>query len=276
MVFTPAPTQVATKPAAPVAGVAALPKAVLDLIAASNAGNVATALAAFADHAVVKTPFGLWVGKPQIAEWLKAATAIPIPTGYQVNGDTVIMTGTVSIGRLKHIGVDPVAFRTEYLIEAGKIRFLGVQFVLTSAQQAQVKQAAPQAVPPAPIPQAYIATIDAATSNNFLAALAAFADNAVVRTPTGLWIGTPQIALWLKASTGSHFTPVSYTLNGDTVLVTGTVSMTQFKQMGLDPVAFRAEFVFEGRKIRFFAPMILLTPEQRAKVAAASAPTPKP
>lgn len=63
MMSAPAPTQTATKPAAPVAGMAAVPKAVLDLMAASNAGDVATALAAFADHAVVKTPFGLWVGK---------------------------------------------------------------------------------------------------------------------------------------------------------------------------------------------------------------------
>lgn len=204
------------------------------------------------------------------------ATAMPVPTGYQVNGDMVIMTGTMSIGRLRHIGVDPVVFRTEYLLEAGKLKFLGVQFALTSAQQAQVKQASPQAVPPAPVPQAYIDTIGAATSANFAAALAAFADNAVVRTSAGLWVGTPQITAWLKASTDSRFTPVGYTLNGDTVIVTGSVSVAQVKQIGVDRVAFRAEFVFEAGKIRFFEPTLILTPEQQAQVAAAAAALRKP
>src|SRR5207253_5104660 len=72
----PVPAQAAIKPAA---GLADVPKADLDAMDAFNSTNIATELAAFADNAVVKTPVGLWVGKPQIAEWLKGSTGSPLP-----------------------------------------------------------------------------------------------------------------------------------------------------------------------------------------------------
>ena len=111
----PSPTQAAAKPAAPAAGLADVPKAYM---AAANSGNFDAALAFYADNAVVRNPLGLFNGKQQIGDWLKVdvQTTRSNPGGYQVTGNTVVVTGTVSLDRFMKMGVDPVAFRSDYII----------------------------------------------------------------------------------------------------------------------------------------------------------------
>ena len=269
----PSPTQAAAKPAAPAAGLADVPKA---YIAAANSGSLDAALAFYADNAVVRNPLGLFIGKQQIGDWLKAdvQTTRANPGGYQVNGNTVVVTGTVSLDRFMKMGVDPVAFRSDYIIEDGKIKFFSPTTLLTPEQQEKVMKASPPPAAPAAgladVPKAYIA---AANSGSLDAALAFYADSAVVRNPLGLFVGKQQIGDWLKADVQTtRSNPGGYQVNGNTVVVTGTVSLDRFMKMGIDPVAFRSDYIIEDGKIKFFSPTILLTPEQQAKVAAASAP----
>jgi ketosteroid isomerase-like protein len=172
------------------------------------------------------------------------------------------------------MGVDPVAFRSDFIIEDGKIKFFSPTVLLTPEQQEKVmKASSPPAAPAAgltDVPRAYMA---AANSGNLDAALAFYADNAVVRNPLGLFIGKQQIGDWLKTDVQTtRSSPGGYQVNGNTVVVTGTVSLDRFMKMGVDPVAFRSDYIIEDGKIRFFSPTVLLTPEQQAKVAAASAP----
>ncbi len=269
----PSPTQAATKPAAPATGLADVPKAYM---AAANSGNFDAALAFYADNAVVRNPLGLFNGKQQIGDWLKVdvQTTRSNPAGYQVNGNTVVVTGTVSLDRFMKMGVDPVAFRSDFIIEDGKIKFFSPTVLLTPEQQEKVMKAAPPPAAPvaglADVPKAYIA---AANSGNFDAALAFYADNAAVRNPLGLFVGKQQIGDWLKADVQTtRANPAGYQVNGNTVVVTGTVSLDRFMKMGVDPVVFRSDYIIENGKIKFFSPTVLLTPEQQAKVAAASAP----
>ncbi len=148
---------------------------------------------------------------------------------------------------------------------------------MTPAQQDKVKAAAPAqpvAVDLAAIPKAYIA---AANSGDFDKALAFYADDAVVRNPLGLFVGKQQIGEWLKVDVKTtRANPIGYQIvGGNTVMVTGTVSLDRFVKVGIDSVAFRSEYLIENGKIKFFSPTVLLTPEQQARVAAAAtAPTP--
>jgi ketosteroid isomerase-like protein len=271
----PSPTPAAAKPAAPAAGVADVPIAYM---AAANSGSLDAALAFYADNAVVRNPLGLFIGKQQIGDWLKVdvQTTRANPGGYQVSGNTVVVTGTVSLDRFMKMGVDPVAFRSDYVIEDGKIKFFSPTTLLTPEQQEKVMKASPP--PPAPaagltdVPKAYIA---AANSGNLDTALAFYADNAVVRNPLGLFIGKQQIGDWLKIDVQTtRSNPGGYQVNGNAVVVTGTVSLDRFMKMGVDPVAFRSDYIIEDGKIKFFSPTVLLTPEQQAKIAAAAAKTP--
>ena len=121
------------------------------------------------------------------------------------------------------------------------------------------------------MPKAYIAAVN---SGNFDAALAFYTDNAVVKNPLELFVGKQQIGDWLKADARTTCSrPAGYQVNGNTMVVTGTVSLDRFMKIGVDPVAFRAEYLVGEGKIRSFSPTVLLTPEQQAKVAAVAAAT---
>lgn len=49
----------------------------------------------------------------------------------------------------------------------------------------------------------------------------------------------------------------------------GMVSLERFRRIGVDPIAYRAQFVVENGKIRFFYPTLQFTPEQLEKIQAA-------
>jgi len=109
-------------------------------IAAVNSGNFDAALAFYTDNAPVKNPLGLFVGKQQIGEWLKAdvRTTRSSPTGFQITGNTVVVTATASLDRFVKMGIDSVVGRSEYIVEDGKIKFFSPTVLLTPEQQAKV------------------------------------------------------------------------------------------------------------------------------------------
>lgn len=243
-------------------------------IATVNTGDFDKALAFYSDDAIVKNPLGLFVGKEQIAGWLKndVQTTRATPKDYQATGNMVVVTGMVSLARFKQVGIDPVAFRSVYVVADGKLKFFAPTVQLTPEQQAQAKAKIPPAPAPAIDPvgvvKQYIAT---ANTGDFDKTLAFYADNAIVQNPLGLFVGKEQIAGWLKNDVQTtRATPQQFIANGNQVTNMGTVSLARFKQIGIDPVAYRSEYVVAGDKILYFSPTVLLTPEQQAKVQAAA------
>lgn len=120
-------------------------------VEAANSGDFDKAYAFFADDsgAFVMNGALLLTNKQQIADlWLTedVKTTRATPKDWQVNGNLVISTGTVSLDRFKKIGVDPVEYRSQYVVESGKIRFFYPTLQFTPEQLTKV-QAAQQAQP---------------------------------------------------------------------------------------------------------------------------------
>lgn len=267
----PAPVQAALDPIA----------VAMQYVEILNAGDFDKAFAFYADDAIANTPIGVFIGKAQIAKWLESdiKTTHPNPREWKMQGALVVNTGTVSLERFTKAGIASVEYRTEYLVDKnGKIRFFGPVVTLTPEQQQKMREAqagAPQ--PPAPnvnpidVAKAYV---EAANTGDFDKAYSFFADDsgAFVANGTLLLSGKSKIADWLKTDVETtRATPKDWQANGNLVITTGMVSLDRFKKLGIEQVEYRAQYVVENGKIRFFYPTLLLTPEQAAKVQAAQA-----
>lgn len=254
-------------------------------VATANTGDFDATFAFYADNAVVRNPLGLFVGKEQIGTWLRQDVqgTRAMPRDYQANGNTVINTGTVSLARFKALGIEQVEYRSEYLIEGGKIRFFSPTVLLTPEQQAQVSVGSPAPAPPAVDPIEVVRNyINTANTGNFDATFAFYADGAVVKNPLGLFVGKEEIGAWLRQDVqGTRAAPNEFQVvnGGTTVINTGMVSLARFKALGIDQVAYRSDYLIEGDKIKYFSPTVLLTPEQQERVRAgapSAAPAPAP
>ncbi len=108
---------------------------------AVNAHDVEAALALFADDAVVKTPFNVYVGRDQIRRFLQGAVAQNVqdePFGSpRVAGDTVNWAGKVSYDEWRKLGVAPLETLTEAVVQGGKIRTLSAEFTPEAAERLQ-------------------------------------------------------------------------------------------------------------------------------------------
>lgn len=245
-----------------------------------NAGNLDRALAFYADDAIVHTPVGLFIGRAQIARWLASenqSTRVS-PRDWKMQGALVVSTGTVLLERFVKAGVGAVEFRSEYLVDkSGKIRFFGPVLTLTPEQQQKMREAQAGA-PPAPAPsvnpiEVVKAYHETANTGDFEKTFAFFADDsgAFVMNGTLLLSGKKQIAdLWLREDVKTtRVMPREYQANGNLVISMGMVSLERFRRIGVDPIAYRAQFVVENGKIRFFYPTLQFTPEQLEKIQAA-------
>ncbi len=114
-------------------------------VEAANSGDFDKALSFYADSSAALVVNGtlLLSGKDHIASWLKmdVQTTRATPSTWQTVGNAVISTGTVSLERFKKLGVDPVQYRTLYVVENGKIRFFRPFAILTPEQQTIVQAA---------------------------------------------------------------------------------------------------------------------------------------
>ncbi len=82
--------------------------------------------------------------------------------------------------------------------------------------------------------------------------------------------GKDQIANWLKSDVQTtRATPQGWQANGNVVINTGMVSLARFTSLGIGQVQYQSIYVIENGKIRFFHPIVTLTPEQQAAVQAA-------
>lgn len=254
-------------------------------VATANTGDFQKTLALYAEDAVIDSPRGLFTGKQEIATFLETdvKTTRATPESTSLQGPFVIDTGTVSIDRFMQAGLGPTKYRSEYLVgKDGKIRFFAPVPVLTPDQtarwQAALAKAGKPAAPatnPIDVAKAYV---EAANSGNFAQAISYYADDpaALVQNGNLLLVGKQQVANWLQTDVlTTRATPQDWQVQGNQVINTGTVSLARFKSLGIDPVQYRAVYIIQDGKIRFFRPTAILTPEQQAKVQAAqAAPTP--
>ncbi|MGE5223896.1 MAG: nuclear transport factor 2 family protein [Omnitrophica WOR_2 bacterium] len=263
-----------------------LPKTGLDRVAVvrayvskENTGDFQKTLAFYADDAVVDAPVGLFIGKQEIAMFLEkdVKTTRATPEKTYVDGPFVIDTGTVSLARFIQAGIGPTSYRTEYIIDnAGKIRFFTPATLLTPEQEVKWKavlaktgQPAAQAVNPIDVAKAYVQT---ANSGDFEKSLAYYADDsaALVQNGSLLLVGKQQIANWLQTDVlTTRAAPQDWQIQGNMVINTGTVSLARFKSLGIGSVQYRAIYIIQDGKIRFFRPIPILTPEQQEKIQSA-------
>ncbi len=254
-------------------------------VATANTGDFDATFAFYAENAVVRNPLGLFTGKEQIGTWLRQDVqgTRAMPRDYQANGNTVINTGTVSLARFKALGIEQVEYRSEYLIEGGKIRFFSPTVLLTPEQQALVSVGSPAPTPPPVDPVEVVRNyINTANTGDFEATFAFYADGAVVKNPLGLFVGKEEIGTWLRQDVqGTRAAPSEFQVvnGGTTVINTGMVTLARLKALGIDQVAYRSDYLIEGDKIKYFSPTVLLTPEQQERVRAGTppaAPAPAP
>lgn len=118
---------------------------------------------------------------------------------------------------------------------------------------------------------------DAINSADFDRALAAFADDAVVVNPLGVFVGRAEIARWLEPAVKTdRVAPKTFEIKGPFVISTGAVALDRFTKVGVPYVEYRAEYIVgPDGKIRFFAPVPMPTPEQAAKLGAPPQAKPK-
>jgi ketosteroid isomerase-like protein len=244
----------------------------------ANTGDFNKTLAFYADDAVVYNPLGVFVGKDEISRWLTddVKTTRAKAADFQMQGAMVVVTGTVSLARFQKAGIGEVAYRAEYMVSDGKIRFFAPTVQLTPDQQTKMKTAQQQApavptaqVNPEDVVKAYVNT---ANTGDFDKSIAFYADDAaaLVMNNTLLLSGKDQITNWLKSDVRTtRATPQDWQVNGNVVINKGMVSLARFTKLGISQVQYQSIYVVENGKIRFFRPTLILTPEQQAAIKAA-------
>ncbi len=121
------------------------------------------------------------------------------------------------------------------------------------------------------------AYMDTANTGDFNKTLAFYADDAVVYNPLGVFVGKDEISKWLTVDVKTtRVQPANVQMKGGLVVVTGMVSLDRFQKAGIGDVAFSADYIVQGGKVRFFSPTVQLTPDQQSKMKAAQADAPAP
>lgn len=248
-------------------------------IAAINEGNFEKAFAFYTEDSIVFNPLGLFVGKAEISKWLTIdINSKVMPVDFKMENTLVVSTGTIALGRLAKMGIGEVKYRAEYLVKGDKILFFAPTVTLTPEQQEKMKvaQAAMPPPPTATVNPVEVAKgyVEAINKGEFEKAIAFFGESsaAFVANSTLLLSNRKQVADWLKEEIKTtRATSTAWEAMGNVVINTGTVTLDQFKRLGIDPVQYRALYVVENGKIRFFRPAVILTPEQQAKMATPAA-----
>jgi ketosteroid isomerase-like protein len=120
------------------------------------------------------------------------------------------------------------------------------------------------------------AYVDTANSGDLDKALAFYADDAIANTGVGLFIGKVQIGKWLANDIKTtKATPVDWKMQGALVVSTGSVALDRFTKIGITAVNYRSDYLIDKNgKIRYFGPIVTLTPDQQQKMRDAQASAP--
>lgn len=231
------------------------------LVAAEDSHNVDAAVALFADDAVVTLPTGVFDTPDAIRGWqqeLADGNFRIEAADMAVDGSTVSWDGVVSLDSFRNLGIPSMAGEWKLTIEDGKVE----TFDFTFTPEAFTELATGAAV----------ATLVAAeAAHDVDAAVATFADNAVVTLADGSKFDTPEaIRGWQQALADGHFRlePVSAYVDGNTVTMMGEISLDLFRQMGILTLGSVWKVTVEDGKITVFD--FTFTPDALEALGAAS------
>jgi hypothetical protein len=195
------------------------------LIAAESTHDVDAAVALFAPDAVVTLPTGVFKTPDEIRGWQQELGDGHFriePEGLSVDGDTVSWTGDISLDRFRALGIASLNSMWSLKIDNGKVETFDFTFTPDAFNKLQTGAIA-------------AALIAAESGHDVDAAVALFADNAVVTLPTGV-LNTPEaIRGWQQELADGHFRiePEGRHVSGNRVMWTGEISLDRFRDMGI-------------------------------------------
>ncbi len=197
------------------------------LIAAEDSNNVDAAAALFADDAVVNLADGSHLDTPEgIKGWQQALADGHFrlePVNMAVDGNMVTWDGTISLDLFRNLGIAYMASNWKLDIEDGKVKTFDFTFT-------------PEAVTELTAGATVAGLLGAEAGHDVDAAVANFADDAVVTLADGSVFDTPdEIRGWQQELADGHFhlEPVSRHVDGNMVTLMGAIGFDPFRQMGI-------------------------------------------
>jgi hypothetical protein len=230
------------------------------LIAAESAHDVDAAVADFADGAVVTLPTGVLDTPDAIRGWqqeLADGNFRIEPLGRHVLGNTISWTGDISLDRFRSLGIASLGGNWVLTAENGQVKTFDFSFTPDALNKLQAGSAA--------------ATLIAAESAHDVdAAVAAFADGAVVTLPTGVYDTPDAIRGWQQELADGHFRiePLDVHVDGNTITWTGEISLDLFRGMGIASLGGNWVLTAENGQVKTFD--FSWTPEAEQALAAAT------
>lgn len=250
------------------------------LTAAQNAHDANAATALFTDDAAAVAGTRMYKGSASIKEWFQvqalgnyqAVMGTPV-----VTGDTLLIQDQISNDTYKKLGVAPLTDDVQIVVAGGKIKSYALRLnARSAAAYAAALSKAPQGTDPGTVTNALIA---AENSGNMDAALALFADDAVViAAPTsaqdsGIYSGKAAVTTYWQGQFAQHpklSSPFVVQLASDMTIANISITGDDIAKLNIGPLNAYAYVVVQDGKIEQFMPN--LTPASAAKVAAATAP----
>ncbi len=197
------------------------------LIAAENSNDVDTAVAQFADDAVVTLADGSVFDTPDgIRGWQQSLADGHFrlePVNIQVDGNHVSWTGEIWLDAFRNLGIAAMGGNWALDIEGGKVKTF--DFTFTSDALTKLTAGGVAA-----------GLIAAESAHDVDGAVALFAPDAVVTLADGSVYDTPDgIRAWQQSLADGNFRlePVGLYVDGSTVHWTGDISLDAFRGMGI-------------------------------------------
>jgi hypothetical protein len=237
--------------------------AAVTLIAAESAHDVDAAVAAFSDDAVVTLPTGVFDTPDAIRGWQQELADGHFriePLGRHVHGNTISWMGDISLDLFRQMGIASMGGNWVLTAENGKVKTFDFTFTPDALNKLQAGSAA-------------AALIAAESTHDVNAAVAAFADDAVVTLPTGVLDTPDAIRAWQQELADGHFRiePLDVHVDGNTISWTGEISLDQFRSMGIASLGGNWVLTAENGKVKTFD--FSWTPEAEQALQAAAKPS---
>lgn len=234
------------------------------LIAAEDTNNVDAAVALFADDAVVTLADGSHYDTPEgVRGWQQALADGHFrlePVNMQADGNTVTWTGNISLDAFRGLGIASMGGIWTLDIEDGAVKTFDFQFT-------------PEAFTALTAGGTVAGLVGAEAAHDVDAAMALFADNAVVTLADGSRYDTTEgIRGWQQELADGHFhlEPVARYVHGNMVTMYGEIGLDVFRGLGIATLGGVWNITVDGGKITAFD--FQFTPEAIAILTA----TPEP
>jgi len=239
------------------------------LIAAEDSNNVDGAVANFAPDAVVTLADGSKYDTPDgVRGWQQSLADGHFrlePVNMKVDGNIVTWTGTISLDTFRNLGIADLGGNWKLDIEGGKIKTFDFTFT-------------PDALTELTAGSVVAALVGAEGSHDVDTAVAQFAPDAVVSLADGSKYDTTDgIRGWQQALAAGkfHLEPVARYVDGNTVMMYGTIGLDAFRSLGIASLGSVWKIVVENGKIKTFDFVFTPAAMSALQAAASAAATPE-